>query len=321
MTTTRTPKTSRGIELKLVDEKTLTAYLEKHKVKVPKNASKALKLEHYVDWAKEKVDDAPAGTEYGTCDNCKVPVDPELTSCPVCGTGGAEILTSGVTLVDTADLDASNMRIKELAVSMSTNYWRLGRELAESFARKLYKTRVDDTGKPKYKSWDQYAAAELPFEGTHARRIIAISERFTEEQLARFGVAKLELVARAPAGQQPRLLAEAETLTKRQLAEKVKGGRRTPVSGARSEALAAGTEAAKAARDARRQQVQDGGVTCVFQMGTFELPLRQLGEGQFITSDELVNGVRAEYTITTKGRRRILTVKYTRAQATPEAAQ
>ena len=327
-------KTVRNIQLSLVNEKVLTKYLlEQTDVKVKKGSKLELKVELYADWIGEKVDDT--SDDFGACDHCKAPVAPGLSSCPVCGTGdGAPTLlldldapvtrtveTTGVTVVDTADLDASVMRIKELTGSMSTSYWRLGRELKENFDRKLYKTRVDGSQKPKYKSWNEFSEAELCLSGNQTRTVMAIAERFTEEQVSRFGVEKLKFVAKAPKAQQPQLLVEAEKLSSRSLAAKVRGGHRKEPSGGRAAALAAGTAAAKQAREKRAQQVQEGGVTCVFQMGEVELPLRQSGEGRYITTENLINGVVMEYEISTKGRRRMLRIKRIRAQVTPEAAQ
>ncbi len=143
-----------------------------------------------------------------------------------------------------AELDLRVQVIKELVRSISSNYWRLGRELSDCFSRKLYKARG------KYKSWDQFSEAEIGLSGNQTRTIIAVSERFTEEQVSRFGVEKLKYVAKAPAAQQPRLLAEADKLSSRELAEKVKGGRRSTSTSTRAVALASGSAAAKAARDA-----------------------------------------------------------------------
>jgi hypothetical protein len=336
----------RGVPLAKVNEKTLSEHLVTLGLRPQKQATLALKLELYLDWTADmlkKRDEAAeaagnSAEDYGICDNCEAPCDPNAKTCPVCGKDHNEPAPAAAapaaatkagkakasktekntpaappTTEVQGNLDETVTRIKELVESSMHNHYKLGCELIQCFTSKLYKTRLGDDNKPKYKSWDQFCEAELPVGGRQAREIMAVAERYTEAQVVEFGVEKLQLIAKAPTAEQPKLIEEVreKNLSKRQLAEVVKGGGRRPAAGARDAALAQGREAAKAKR-ARQIQAENGeAVTVAFQLGEYELPLRPTANG-FVAQQEQVNGVVSTYTIVTTGRRRYMRIVHAR---------
>lgn len=342
----------RGVHLAKVNEKTLTEHLSTLGVRPQKGASLGLKLELYLDWTADmlkKRDDAAeaAGNtpeDYGICDNCEAPCDPEGKTCPVCGKDHEEATAAAApaapapaakkpakatkakkeaavtkaappVVATQGDLDQTVVRIKQLVESSMHNHYQLGRELLQCFTSKLYKTRLVD-GKPVYKSWDQFCEAELPVGGKQARDIMAVAERYTEAQVVELGVEKLRIIAKVPPEAQAKLIEQTreKKLSRLQLMEMTRGGHRgsTPGgSGAREAALRQGGEAARAKR-ARQLQVESGeAVTVAFQLGEYELPLRPIANG-FVAQQEQVNGVVSTYTIITVGKRRCMRIKHAR---------
>lgn len=306
----------RGIAIAKVDEVALTEHLVEKAVKIPENSTLAHKVELYMDFTDALLEHRDG--DYGECENCEAPCDPDDPACPVCGKKheetGSPVEKAPAPVGKVGDLDEAVTRIKGLMGTAMRNYWQLARELSNIHDSKLYKTRVGDDKRPLYRSFGQFTEAELNISDNHARTVMAVAAEFSEQQMVELGVEKLRFIARVPEAQRSKLLERAKSVSKRELEREIKakfgGGVRASGAGPRShgqrEALQRNTE-----RAAERRRAAETGqaVTCTFQLGDTELPLRSLGTGKFITSEELVNNVRITYEITTSGRRHVLHIK------------
>lgn len=125
------------------------------------------------------------------------------------------------------DLDTSIKAIEELKSSIWRNGWKMGQLVREIRDKHLWKQRSDENGKPKYKSFEQFCPNELGFSDNQAYRMMDVSERFTEEQVRKFGTTKLSLVLEAPKEDQDRILEEkvAKNASSAEVREAVKKAR------------------------------------------------------------------------------------------------
>lgn len=304
--------------------------------------SVAVKVELYCDWIASKEEEARESGEddkFGECEECGAHLLLEWGRCVVCGVHDGEVEppeeeTSGVITVTgkevvdvqtTGELDEAVGRIKSFLVGSMRNYWNLGVELFSVYSNGLYKKRLKDDGKPTYKTWDDFVEAECGMSGPHARTIMVISQRFSEDQVEKLGVEKLRTIASLPTNHQAEMLQKAETLSTRQLAKAaVEVRRATPASplapptnqqtiysSEQKVGLAKGTEAAKKARE-RKAAVESGnGLSAIFQIGEYDLPLTKIEDG-WAAKDVLVNGAVREYTIKVVGKQKVMHVKMTK---------
>lgn len=304
-----------------------------------------LKAEILLEWYLDRMEMAKQAGDAGgftICENCGGPCefkDPDQ-KCHFCGTGFDEEeppvdLDKVDRVVLATDLDHAVERVKRAISNGLHSSWQLGRELLGIFDNQLYKKRVGDDGRPVYRNWDEFAETELNLSGPRARSFMDVARDFTEEQVVNCGVEKLRTIRRLPENRWKEFIAKAPALSTRQLANEAAAIYRTPttphqpapppeeseppkeaISG-RAAALKKGTEAAKAARDAKKRereaQVAAGAaVTAAFQLGEYDLPLEPEGDNDFKASDTLVNGVVVTYTIFTAGKKPFMRVKYER---------
>lgn len=303
------------------------------------NTSDSELLQEYVTWTREEGEKLPDGTVWAKCGECNAICNPDWDFCPVCACGyDEEALSSPPAELSTVDLDASVDRIKVLLTNAARSYYDLGRELLEVFRNKLYKTRTNEQGLPIYKSWDQFSTKELGISGSRSRTIFTCAEQFTRENFATLGIEKLRVLARLPEGETRKAFVDqAKELSTRELANKVAEAPAFPTNDevegslaekvrektkAKEAGLKLGTEAAKQARERKagtkpekavrveNDVAVEDGITAVFQIGTFDVPLEPTGKGRnYSGSNVLVNGVVCHYEIRLGGENKYMRIK------------
>ncbi len=82
------------------------------------------------------------------------------------------------------------------AARVAVDVGRLGRVLGEIEDRKLYLQRRDEKGVPKYKSMSQWMNVELDFGATYGFDLMVFARKFTAEEIAALGPARLKYLAR-----------------------------------------------------------------------------------------------------------------------------
>lgn len=180
--------------------------------------------------------------ELSGCSSCGGVSDIKLPSCPYCG--DADIIGEGATVTTTAeavlesapaakqaeqptqsggyvvlkveDLDASLGRVAELKKNAERSIWELGAEIRALHDGELWKARVGD-GKQTHKTWKQFCAAELEMSHSHAYRLIDVATKFTREQVEKWGVAKLTIIAQLPDARADELLKGDKDTTAKKL--------------------------------------------------------------------------------------------------------
>jgi hypothetical protein len=319
--------TVRGISMAKVDDTSLTAYLTAVGVKIPDGTDTAHKVELYMDFTDGVLEKMPAEEDYGECENCEAPCPPEgphSKACPVCGEDheDSSAPTAAAPIAKTSgDLDKEVAEFKSLFDGAMQNYWQMGDMLVRMHESKLYKTRVGSDEKPLYRSFEKFVEAELGITAHHARDLMTVAVDFTERQVIDLGTTKLKYLARVPVEKRPPLLERAKTLSTRDLEKEVKkfgtGRLRTARSEAQQEARKKATEESATKAQTRKKQADAGkAVSVVFQVTEYELPLRVVGDGKFIATEEHINNVTTTYEVVTKGKRRYIRVKHERQ---PEA--
>lgn len=96
------------------------------------------------------------------------------------------------------DLDDATAEVLRLKGNSSFSMWELGCKLREIHERQLWKLRMSDDGKPRYKSFESYCSEEVRMSGTACYSMIKIAEHYTAEQVRALGTSKLNLILKAP---------------------------------------------------------------------------------------------------------------------------
>ena len=104
------------------------------------------------------------------------------------------------------DLDVAVHEVQLLKIRASQGAWELGRKMADIFDRQLWKLRIDEKGKPKFRTQESFCFEELGFTPTHAWKLINVAKNFTADDVQQFGTGKLGLVLQAPEGIHPHLV-------------------------------------------------------------------------------------------------------------------
>jgi hypothetical protein len=82
--------------------------------------------------------------------------------------GGLALVQTGESALSMHDLDKAVGEVQKLRTAGVVAYWELGRKIVEINERGLWKLRVDDKGKAKFKSFEAFAHHELNMTATHA---------------------------------------------------------------------------------------------------------------------------------------------------------
>lgn len=178
--------------------------------------------------------------ELSGCSSCGGISDIKLPSCPYCGDAdivgegatitataeavvaaapdveGKPTMSGGYVVLNVADLEASLGRVVELKKNAERSIWELGNEIRTLHDGELWKARVED-GKARYKNWKMFCAVELGMSGNHAYRLIEVATKFTREQVEKWGVSKLTIIAQLPDARQNELLNDGKETTKEKL--------------------------------------------------------------------------------------------------------
>jgi hypothetical protein len=120
-----------------------------------------------------------------------------------------------------AELDAAIENVKEAHAAGIGSYWDLGQALRPIHEGQLYFQRLDESGAPKYRSWEQFLAAEFggQITGGHSYRVMAVAKKFDRPTAIAIGVAKLAILERAKDEAMPKLLEAARVQTVKELAK------------------------------------------------------------------------------------------------------
>ncbi len=160
------------------------------------------------------------------CDVCNAASDIDDERCPFCGTGedgpapapqalvrvdrkglkrkpapppSTEVVeapapkAAPAELVEPSEQDL-NRRVKEIAALKAGTEaagWLLGRKIKELYDLKVWRARSSEKGGPAYRTFNQFASAELGYSGSQAYRLMDVAEQFTEEQVRRIGTTRL----------------------------------------------------------------------------------------------------------------------------------
>jgi hypothetical protein len=145
------------------------------------------------------------------------------------------------------------------------SYWELGRICNDIYSEKAFLEIVDDKGKPKYGTFEQFCQAEIHMTPQNAHRLMRVSVVWSPEQVEQIGTTKLDLLLKVSDDEERKaLLMRAE---------------KTPLSDLEMEILGK-TDRKVAARDddeederARREvaPAEPRGLTTTFAMGRVRL--------------------------------------------------
>lgn len=130
----------------------------------------------------------------------------------------------------TEQLDRDVAEVRRLSRGMGAGVWLLAQKIAEISESQRWKLRLDDAGKVKYRTFEEFANAELGIGRAYALDLQKIAVRFTQEVFESVGYSKLRLVLQAPADQQEEVLNAIKeqngAIPKRKVAEDVAERRR-----------------------------------------------------------------------------------------------
>jgi hypothetical protein len=134
----------------------------------------------------------------------------------------AEVVDGGG-LLPAADLDKHVAKIRALQRQGNAVIWHLGREIYEVYKSELWKRRLDASGKQVYRSFSDWClSSELNMDLSNAMKLAEVSLEYSEAQVSEYGISKLKVLVRLPAGERPQMLAQAKELPFKKLLEEVK---------------------------------------------------------------------------------------------------
>lgn len=162
------------------------------------------------------------------------------------------------------DLDDSLARFRAAAATGAVAHYVLGSELAR-MRDHLWQQRMED-GKPKYKTWHQFVAAETGVSIGFANKMMRLVENFTQEHLQQLGVKALMIILGAPKEDHAALLSKAEDgATTRELEDEVRQIREQKniavVDAGKPSPTAAAAAASAASAKAKRKEKEAAAIT------------------------------------------------------------
>lgn len=93
-----------------------------------------------------------------------------------------------------ADLDAAIERVEDCQRGLLVKNWELGCAISDIYSKKLFLQRRDASGKPVYKTFTKFCAAELNFSREYAHTLMDIANAFDQATVAQIGQKKLRVL-------------------------------------------------------------------------------------------------------------------------------
>lgn len=124
-------------------------------------------------------------------------------------------------------LDHAVADVKRLKGSSAESYWELANKILEINTKQLWKLRLDDNGKSRYRSFDAFVHAELNMSPQHAYSAMDIAKGYeTAEEIREIGATKALLLLKVAPEDRKKLTAKAKAgATARELKQDVKKSR------------------------------------------------------------------------------------------------
>jgi hypothetical protein len=121
------------------------------------------------------------------------------------------------------ELDVAVKEVHELKGNAAAGYYRLGVKIREIFESNIWKLRVDEKNKPRWKGFDAFVHHELSLNPGQAYQLMDMTKAYSEPQVQAFGRAKIRLMLQAPEEDRPALEAKAKAgATKREIEAEVR---------------------------------------------------------------------------------------------------
>lgn len=126
-------------------------------------------------------------------------------------------------IVSEGALDIAVKGVHEAKRATVVSHWTLGAAILRTFENDAWKQRRNDKGASVYRGFKQFCEAELGMSSGHAYKLMDIAATFSEDDVAKIGVAKLGIALRLPAKQREDLLDEVrDGMPLREVADKVR---------------------------------------------------------------------------------------------------
>jgi hypothetical protein len=157
------------------------------------------------------------------CDICDGLSDSTLSACPYCGDAApveGHAQPGEITVRPAASLSPLDQVLDELKACARTcllNLYRTGELLKRIRDQQLWKQRRNDQGRPVYRGYLDFVAAEVGFQAAYATRLIRIVENFSQEDLEQYGVSRLNVAASLPADERQAFVEETRSLPTKDL--------------------------------------------------------------------------------------------------------
>jgi hypothetical protein len=146
-------------------------------------------------------------------------------------------------------LDVALAAVKKAKDAGAMSFWEMGQAVLHIYDQRLYTQRKAEDGKPKYKSFEQFARQELAMSKRHVFRMMDVARLYSRDDFQAVGVSKLAMIAQVPEEMATEMLERARAgLPLAQVTEEVRrlagGKRRTAADTGRRESPGKGATGA-----------------------------------------------------------------------------
>jgi hypothetical protein len=195
-------------------------------------------------------------------------------------------------------LDADVAEVRSLDRELNTYNWRLAQKLIEIGNSEHWKYRKTAEGKVAYRTFEEFANAELDITREYAQTLMRVGLRFKEKEVVELGVTKLRAVLNAPVQKQEEAFKRLKEGASRREVEKFtvkKAKEKKQSAGAAERAPKGGTSQITVATMLGKQTVAlfkkpDG------KRGSEDVPAKRLADAPWGMID-LANDVRMWFTV------------------------
>lgn len=149
-------------------------------------------------------------------------------------------------VISAKDLDKAVADLQKLKGNAAESYWELGKKLLEINEKQLWKLRVDEKGKAKYKGFDAFVFAECGMSVQHAYNAIEVAKNYDDpKEVRELGTTKALLLLKAAPEDRPKLKEKAKAgATTREIKKDAQKSRALKGSGKKSQQAKAGAKGA-----------------------------------------------------------------------------